>query len=171
MNSLRISRTGVELFLKAILRRSQPTSSRPVVVGGAKGSSGEVSAGRVPAETAAAAHWLAGREDFPAVGDWVAVRRPKKDGRGSSILPRNTKLARKAAGREMSEQIVATNSRDTVFCGERAESRVWLRRIGARRSWDSGARPVILLNKADPGSTPRAPLMWKASPWELRCIW
>ena len=61
-------------------------------------------------------HQAVSREDLPAVGDWVVVMARPEEGRAriEHILPRRTKLSRKVAGREMSEQIVATNL-DTVF--------------------------------------------------------
>ena len=92
------------------------------------------------------------REDLPAVGDWVAVMARPEEGRAriEHILPRRTKLARKVAGREMSEQIVATNL-DMVFVVSALNREFNLRRIERYLTivWDSGARPVILLNKAD----------------------
>jgi len=94
----------------------------------------------------------AGREDFPAVGDWVAVMARPEEGRAriEHILPRRTKLSRKVAGREVSEQIVATNL-DTVFVVSALNREFNLRRIERYLTivWDSGAQPVILLNKAD----------------------
>ncbi len=55
-------------------------------------------------------------DDFPAVGDWVGIAPRPEEGRAriECILPRRTKLSRKAAGRSLSEQILATNL-DTVF--------------------------------------------------------
>ncbi|HYK48384.1 MAG TPA: ribosome small subunit-dependent GTPase A [Terriglobales bacterium] len=97
-------------------------------------------------------HQAARREDFPAVGDWVAIlARPHEGGaRIEFIHPRKTKLSRKAAGRELNEQIVAVNL-DTVFVVSSLNRELNLRRIERYLTmvWDSGARPVILLNKAD----------------------
>ena len=97
-------------------------------------------------------HQAVSREDFPAVGDWVAIIARPEEGRAriEHILPRRTKLARKVAGREMSEQIVATNL-DTVFVVSALNREFNLRRIERYLTivWDSGARPVVLLNKAD----------------------
>jgi putative ribosome biogenesis GTPase RsgA len=47
-------------------------------------------------------HQAADREDFPAVGDWVAILARPEEARAriEYILPRKTRLARKAAGRE-----------------------------------------------------------------------
>ena len=97
-------------------------------------------------------HQAASREDLPAVGDWVVVMARPEEGRAriEHILPRRTKLSRKVAGREMSEQIVATNL-DTVFVVSALNREYNLRRIERYLTivWDGGARPVILLNKAD----------------------
>jgi ribosome biogenesis GTPase len=102
----------------------------------------------------------ASREDFPAVGDWVAIIARPEEGRAriEHVLPRRTKLARKVAGRETTEQIVATNL-DTVFVVSALNREFNLRRIERYLTivWDSGARPVVLLNKADlcPDATER----------------
>jgi ribosome biogenesis GTPase len=97
-------------------------------------------------------HHAAGREDFPAVGDWVAILARPEEARAriEYILPRKTTLSRKAAGRELSEQIIATNL-DTVFVVSSLNRDLNLRRIERYLTmiWDSGARAVVLLNKAD----------------------
>ena len=91
------------------------------------------------------------RKDFPAIGDWVAIA-PTKESQAQieCILPRKTKLSRKVAGREISEQIVAANV-DTVFVVSSLNREFNLRRIERYLTlvWDSGALPVVLLNKAD----------------------
>lgn len=92
------------------------------------------------------------REDFPAVGDWVVIAPRPEEARAriECILPRRTRLARQAAGRGLSEQILATNV-DTVFVVSSLNREFSRRRIERYLAlvWDSGARPVILLNKAD----------------------
>lgn len=105
------------------------------------------------AETAGRVRYQAeGREDLPAVGDWVAVTSPP--GKGSAriecILPRKSKLSRKVAGRARSEQIVAANL-DVVFVVSSLNRDLNPRRIERYLSvvWESGARPVVLLNKSD----------------------
>ncbi len=56
------------------------------------------------------------RIDFQAVGDWVAIKvRPEeKKATLQAILPRKSKLSRKASGHESDEQLIAANL-DTVF--------------------------------------------------------
>jgi ribosome biogenesis GTPase len=92
------------------------------------------------------------RGGLPAVGDWVAVveRREELRARIECILPRRTKLSRRAAGRGQGEQIVAANV-DTVFVVSSLNRELNLRRIERYLAmvWDSGAKPVVLLNKAD----------------------
>ncbi|MCU1285638.1 MAG: putative GTPase [Acidobacteriales bacterium] len=91
------------------------------------------------------------RADLPAVGDWVLIRALEND-RASieAVLQRRTKLSRKASGTGMEEQILAANV-DTVFIVTAANQDLNLRRIERYVAlvWESGARPVILLNKAD----------------------
>jgi ribosome biogenesis GTPase len=96
---------------------------------------------------------LARRPDqFPVVGDWVAVRvRPgEKRADIHAVLPRRNKFSRRAAGSEEIEQIVAANI-DTVFLvsgldGNLNPKRVQRFLVAAK---ESGAEAVILLNKAD----------------------
>lgn len=104
------------------------------------------------AETRGKVHYQAeNRADLPAVGDWVMItNREAGRARIQSILRRRSKLSRKIAGRQPREQILATNL-DTVFVVtsfNRDFSPRRLERYLALVS-DSGARSVILLNKAD----------------------
>jgi ribosome biogenesis GTPase len=92
------------------------------------------------------------RSDFPFVGDWVAIATRPSEGRATivAILPRRTILSRKMAGRAVDEQILATNL-DTVFIVTSLSQEFKLRRIERYLAlvWESGALPVVLLNKAD----------------------
>jgi ribosome biogenesis GTPase len=97
-------------------------------------------------------HRAAHRTDFPAVGDWVAVEPPVPgaDARIRAVLPRSSRFSRRAAGEPTEEQIVAANI-DTVFLvsgldGDYNPRRIERYLVVAR---DSGATPVIVLNKAD----------------------
>ena len=94
-----------------------------------------------------------GAEDLPAVGDWVVIRRVEdEEGKAKiyEILPRRSKFSRKAAGRETQEQIVAANV-DTVFLVTGLDNDFNPRRIERYliMAWESGAEPVVVLNKAD----------------------
>ena len=97
-------------------------------------------------------HEASARHELPAVGDWVALRPPADGGRAviRAILPRRSWFSRKVAGRETVEQVVAANI-DLVFLVSSLEGHVKPRSIErylivARQS---GAQPVIVLNKAD----------------------
>lgn len=93
-----------------------------------------------------------GREDLPAVGDWVVVKASPGEMRGiiKGILPRKSKFSRKAAGQVTEEQIVAANV-DTVFIVNSLNDDLNLRRIERYLllAWESGSNPVIILSKAD----------------------
>ncbi|MFZ7944308.1 MULTISPECIES: ribosome small subunit-dependent GTPase A [Bacillaceae] len=92
------------------------------------------------------------REDFPAVGDWVSLKPRFTEGKGTifTVLPRNSKFSRKSAGATAEEQIVAANV-DTVFLVNSLNEDLNLRRIERYLllTWESGAKPVIVLSKAD----------------------
>jgi len=90
---------------------------------------------------------------FPAIGDWVAVTpQAGEEARVHihAILPRRTRFSRQAAGQEVMEQVVAANV-DTVFLVSALDGNYHLHRLERylAAAWASGARPVILLNKAD----------------------
>jgi len=96
-------------------------------------------------------HDAAGRADFPAVGDWVAVETPPSgDARIRAVLPRATQFARRAAGNPTEPQVVAANV-DVVFLVSGLDGDFNPRRIERYlvTAWDSGGAPVIVLNKAD----------------------
>ncbi|HLZ96202.1 MAG TPA: ribosome small subunit-dependent GTPase A [Candidatus Dormibacteraeota bacterium] len=92
---------------------------------------------------------VAGRQMRPAVGDWVALsyRSPKSVIVG--VAERRTAFARKVAGEQSREQVLAANV-DVAFVVAAAQD------VNARRieryltmAWQSGASPVVLLTKAD----------------------
>ena len=91
-------------------------------------------------------------EQFPAVGDWVAVRRRTGEARADlhAVLPRRTKFSRRASGSEEIEQIVAANI-DTVFLVSGLDRNFNPKRIQRFlvAAKESGAEAVVILNKAD----------------------
>ncbi len=97
-------------------------------------------------------HEARGSADLPAVGDWVAIRERKEEGKATIhyVLPRKSKFSRKAAGRETDEQVVAANV-DTVLLVVGLDNDFNLRRLERYliTAWESGAQPVVILNKAD----------------------
>jgi ribosome biogenesis GTPase len=100
--------------------------------------------------------------DLPVVGDWVALE-PRSRGTPEirAVLPRRTKFSRRAAhdpGADVArEQVVAANV-DVVFVAaslaDNVNPRVLERYLTL--AWESGARPVILLTKADLAPDPEA---------------
>jgi len=97
-------------------------------------------------------HAAAQRADFPAVGDWVAVETPEGggDARIRAVLPRATQFSRRAAGNPTEQQVVAANI-DVVFLVSGLDGDFNPRRIERYlvTAWNSGAAPVVVLNKAD----------------------
>ncbi|MCL4517391.1 MAG: ribosome small subunit-dependent GTPase A [Firmicutes bacterium] len=116
-----------------------------------------------------------GRQDFPAVGDWVAINTgangapaenevanqtainpsqaaitPNQAVTIQAVLPRRSKFSRKLAGRTTEEQVVAANV-NTVFLVTALNGDFNPRRMERylTMAWESGANPVIILNKAD----------------------
>ncbi len=116
--------------------------------------------GELTASVAGKIHYAAqSKSDFPAVGDWVIVAQEPKGGSSSivAILPRQSYFSRKvASGRKRrsggitEEQVIAANM-DTVFIVIGLDRDFNLRRIERYLTlvYDSGADPVIVLNKAD----------------------
>lgn len=110
-------------------------------------------ANEIPAEVAGKLRFGAvRRSDFPAVGDFVALRLHEGDGVAliDAILPRRTAFIRKAAGESGDEQVVASNV-DAVFIMTAMDRDFNLRRLERYLAlvWEGGAQPIILLNKAD----------------------
>jgi ribosome biogenesis GTPase / thiamine phosphate phosphatase len=104
-------------------------------------------------------HESASPDQLPAVGDWVALRLSQGDGNAliQAVLPRRTSFSRKAAGRATLEQVVASNI-DTVFLLVGMDNDFSPRRVERylAAAWDSGAAPVVVLNKLDLCSDPVA---------------
>jgi ribosome biogenesis GTPase len=89
---------------------------------------------------------------LPVTGDWVALRVPEGEGSAlvAAVLPRATCFSRRAAGRAEREQVVAANL-DTVLLMTGLDNDFSPRRIERylAAAWQSGARPVVVLNKLD----------------------
>jgi ribosome biogenesis GTPase / thiamine phosphate phosphatase len=89
-------------------------------------------------------------EARPAVGDWVLIDKGQGHGLIHHVLARKSRFVRQAAGKRTDVQVVAANL-DTVFAVTSPN-----RDFSPRRAerylvaiWDSGAQPVLVLNKAD----------------------
>jgi ribosome biogenesis GTPase len=93
------------------------------------------------------------RAGLPAVGDWVALRKP---GSGSGpwmvqeILPRRSAFWRKMAGTAHKTQVVAANM-DIIFVTSSLNRDFNPRRLERylAMAGESGAQPVIILTKTD----------------------
>lgn len=102
-------------------------------------------------------HQTATQDAMPVVGDWVSARIHADEDKATieTVLPRRTSFSRKAAGEATRRQLVAANI-DVIFlvCGLDGDFN--LRRIERYlvAIADSGARAVIVLNKADMSSEP-----------------
>jgi ribosome biogenesis GTPase len=104
-------------------------------------------------------HQAATRAEFPAVGDWVALQPSTHggDARIVAVLPRHSRFSRRAAGDPTEEQVVAANI-DTVFLVAGLDGDFNPRRIERYLlvAGESGAQPVVVLNKSDVAVDPGA---------------
>ena len=87
----------------------------------------------------------------PAIGDFVIVEHHPTDGPSVvAVAERRSALGRRAPGRIPNVQVLAANI-ETVFIMHGLDRDMNLRRIERQLvvSWESGAKPVVLLTKAD----------------------
>ena len=102
-----------------------------------------------------------GDDELPAVGDWVAVRPLDGERKAviEAVLPRRSAFTRKEAWRRTVAQVVAANV-DTVFIVTAFGGDLSPRRLERylTAAWDSGATPVIVVNKSDVAEDPAAEL-------------
>ena len=100
-------------------------------------------------------------EELPAVGDWVAARPLDGERKAviEAVLPRRTAFTRKEAWRRAVEQVVAANI-DAVLLVTAFGADLTPRRIERylTATWDSGAEPVLVVNKLDAALDPAAEL-------------
>jgi ribosome biogenesis GTPase len=104
-------------------------------------------------------HEAATTADLPVVGDWVVIAPGSGGGQGTitAVLPRYTKFSRKTAFKASEEQVLAANI-DIAFLVASMNEDLSLRRLERYLilAWESGARPVIVLTKADLHPAPEA---------------
>ena len=90
--------------------------------------------------------------DWPAVGDWVSVelRAEKQNALIQHILTRRSRFVRKVAGKQIAEQVIVANI-DVALIVAALDGDFNVRRVERylAQCWESGARPAIVLNKAD----------------------
>ena len=86
--------------------------------------------------------------DYPSTGDWVLYE--SATGRIREVLPRKTCLIRKKAGRATEQQVIAANV-DVVFIVMALDRDFNVRRLERYLvlAEESGASPVVILNKSD----------------------
>lgn len=91
------------------------------------------------------------RTDFPAVGDWVAMKIHDSDlAIIHEILPRKTVLKRQAVGKPGDSQIIAVNI-DTAFIIQAINNNFNINRLERYLSicYSSNIEPVLVLSKTD----------------------
>ena len=109
--------------------------------------------GDLPAEvTGRFLHLSESRVDLPKVGDWVVVTVFADEAKAvvQAVLPRRSKLSRKASGPKLNEQVLATNV-DVLFIVQSLDYDYNLKRLERylALAFEGGARPIIVLNKID----------------------
>lgn len=108
--------------------------------------------GEMRAQLSGRLRYEAAPQQLPVTGDWVALRIPSDEGAGQimAVLPRVTRFSRRAAGKGEHEQVVAANL-DYAFLVTGLDNDFSPRRIERylTATWDSGATPVVILNKLD----------------------
>lgn len=90
------------------------------------------------------------REDFPAVGDWVAFNRFDEMGIIHKVLPRFSTITRQAVGQFGEVQIIATNI-DFAFVMQAIDRDFNINRIERYLTmcYASKVKPIVVLTKTD----------------------
>jgi ribosome biogenesis GTPase / thiamine phosphate phosphatase len=91
------------------------------------------------------------RSDFPAVGDWVAMKTYNSDQAIiHRVLPRRSVLARQAVGKPGEEQLISANI-DVAFIVQAVNNNFNINRLERYLAicYESGIEPVLLLSKTD----------------------
>ncbi len=95
----------------------------------------------------------------PAAGDWVALSANAAEGTATihAVLPRRTAFVRRAADSVQTLQVIAANI-DVVFVVTSMNADLNPRRLERflAAAWQSGARPVVVLTKADLSEDPES---------------
>ena len=96
--------------------------------------------------------------DWPAVGDWavVEIRNQGNAALIQEVLPRRSQFVRKMAGKKIAEQVIAANV-DIALLVSALGGDFNPRRVERylAQCWESGAKPVIVLNKSDVCESPQ----------------
>ena len=95
---------------------------------------------------------------LPCAGDWVALRTwPDERTTVEAVLPRRTSVVRASAGAQATAQVLAANV-DTaaVVASVDPEPDIGMIERLVAVAWASGARPVVILTKADLAADPES---------------
>jgi ribosome biogenesis GTPase len=108
--------------------------------------------GEVRAQLSGRLRHVAEPQDLPVPGDWVALHIAETYGAAQiqAVLPRLSQFSRRAAGRAVREHVLVANV-DYVFLVVGLDNDFSPRRVERylAAAWDSGATPVVVLNKLD----------------------
>jgi ribosome biogenesis GTPase len=156
-NKYSLSRLGWDSFFEEQFRQVKIPGSVPARIASESRELYKVfsECGEPAARISGKMRYLAGEEgQLPAVGDWVVIVPQPNENSAiiHAMIPRKSKFSRKVAEEITKEQVVAANV-DTVFIvnGLDGGRNLNLRRIERylTLAWNSGASPVIVLNKTD----------------------
>jgi ribosome biogenesis GTPase len=90
---------------------------------------------------------------YPVTGDWVAVLARSGEGTATiqRVLPRSSSFVRRASGPGMARQQVVAANVDVALLAASMNADLNPRRIERylATAWESGAKPVVVLTKAD----------------------
>ncbi|WP_439595628.1 ribosome small subunit-dependent GTPase A [Falsiroseomonas sp.] len=96
---------------------------------------------------------------YPAAGDWLVLAAKAEEATATihAVLPRRTAFVRRAADSVQTLQVIAANI-DVVFVVTSLNADLNPRRLERflAAAWQSGARPVVVLTKADLSQNPEA---------------
>ncbi|WP_459501198.1 ribosome small subunit-dependent GTPase A [Bacillus sp. C1] len=97
-------------------------------------------------------HEALDKGDYPAVGDWVHIRKIEAEGKAiiHRVFQRRSSFSRQAAGERTAEQVVAANV-DYLFLVNALNHDFNVRRIERYLllAYESGSLPIIVLTKRD----------------------
>jgi len=106
----------------------------------------------IPADASGKMLFNADTNGLPAVGDWTGVSVVDNGERAIiiDILPRKTVLTRRASGKKVTEQVIATNV-DIIFIVQGLDGNYNIRRLERylAQAKGSGAKAVVILTKSD----------------------
>ncbi len=129
------------------------------VIGGGRGTYSLTDGGttRTAAVSGAFAYRAALPSDYPVTGDFVACREEGDREVIETVLPRRGVLSRKAPGNREEQQVLAANLDVILLIFALDGGRGFLPRLAERLLTlvhESGARPILVLNKADLSEDP-----------------